>query len=278
MLSQQELKQGIKEIPPLSPVVVDILNMLNSDIDVDFSVLEKKLLQDPGLTGRVLALANSPFFGMAGEVSCVKDACLILGINAIRNLVISSAMMNQFPSNSATNLDIHGLWRHSIASAATAKTLSRHTSLDPDQAFTAALLHDIGKMVLDIHFPALYLQVINHQQDQQCLIREAEENILGCDHSEVGALVAQKWKLPDEITDTIRAHHNREQSQASTLTNLVNLSDIVSRGLALGNPGDDFIPQLDKDILQKLNIGLQDIADSMAEIEALYDSFISMLE
>ncbi len=278
MLSQQELEQGIKDIPPLSPAIVDILNMLNADTDVDFRLLEKKLLQDPGLTGRVLALANSPFFGMAGEVSRVKDACLILGINAIRNLVISTAMMKQFSSSSASNLDIQGLWRHSIASASAAISLSRHTKIDQDQAFTAALLHDIGKMVLDIHFPEHYLQVIKYQQEQQCLIREAEEHILGCDHSEVGALVAQKWKLPNEIINTIRDHHDRADPETTVLSDLVNLSDIVSRGLALGNPGDGFIPELNVNIPLRLNISLEDIADSLAEIEALYDSFVSLIE
>jgi putative nucleotidyltransferase with HDIG domain len=187
-------------------------------------------------------------------------------------------MMNQFSSSSATNLDIQGLWRHSIASASAAISLSRHTTIDQDKAFTAALLHDIGKMVLDIHSPEHYLQVIKYQQEQQCLIRDAEEHILGCDHSEVGALVAQKWKLPNEIINTIRGHHNRADSEAALLSDLVNLSDFVSRGLALGNPGDGFIPALNEEIPHRLSISLENIADSLAEIEALYDSFVNLIE
>jgi len=278
MISKQELQQGINDIPPLSPVVVDVLDFLNSSDEVDFSILESKIIQEPGLTGRILNLSNSSFFGMPGAIGSLKDACLVLGINAIRNLVISSAMMEKFPSNSGKNLDLEGLWKHAVGTAAAAKVLAKHVHLDEEQAFTAGLLHDIGKMILDAHFSEQYAKVIAYQEENECLIGEAEEKIIGTDHSEVGAMVAESWNLPAEITNSISLHHSPQFQNKPEMFHLINLADILSRGLAIGNAGDPFIPVLLPEILEILHIDFPEIKQNLTKIEALAENFSSLLD
>ena len=113
-MDNQQILEQVKKIPPLSPVVVEILNLINSNEEVEFIILEKMIIQDAGLTGKILSLANSSFFGMPGEIVNIKEACLLLGINTIRNLVISSAVMNRFKSDYGNNLDFNKMWKHGV--------------------------------------------------------------------------------------------------------------------------------------------------------------------
>jgi len=278
MISKQELQQGINDIPPLSPVVVDVLDFINNSDEIDFSILENKIIQEPGLTGRILNLANSSFFGMPGAIGSLKDACLVLGINAIRNLVISSAMMEKFPANSGKNLDLEGLWKHAVGTAAAARVLAKHVSLDEEQAFTAGLLHDIGKMILDAHFSEQYAEVAAYQVENECLTCEAEQKVIGTDHNEVGYMVAESWNLPVEITHSIRLHHSPPTQNKAEMSHVINLADILSRGLGIGNAGDPFIPVLLPEILEILHIGFPEIKQNLTKIEALAENFSTLLD
>lgn len=278
MITEQELKQGMLDIPPLSPVIVDVLNLLNSNEDINYPLLESKIIQEPGLIGRVLGLANSSFFGMPSEVSSIKEACFILGINAIRNLVIASAVIEKFPSDSGTNLDIAGLWKHSVGTASAAKVMARHAKMDQELAFTAGLLHDIGKMILDTHFTKHYVEVLSYQTQHDCFISEAEQAVLGIDHSEVGAMITERWNLPSQISDSIRLHHSANTQNKPGFSHVINLGDILSRGLGIGNAGDPFVPALSEKILDILRIEINDIKESLAEIETMAEHFIPLLD
>ncbi len=278
MITKQELQQGINNIPALSPVVIDVLSFLNNSDEIDFSILEQKIIQDPGLTGRVLSLANSSFFGMPKEIGTLKDACLVLGINTIRNLVISSAMVERFPANSGNNLDLNGLWKHAVGTAAGAKVLAKYAHQDEEQAFTVGLLHDIGKMILDAHFSDRYAEVVAYQTEKECPICKAEQKILGTDHSEVGAMVAESWNLPSEITHSIRLYHSPPTRNKAEMFHVINLADILSRGLGIGNAGDPFIPVLLPEILEVLQIDFTEIKENLSKIEAITESFTPLLD
>lgn len=278
MITEQQLKQGIVDIPPLSPVIVDVLNLLNSNEDINYPLLESKIIQEPFLTGRVLGLANSSFFGMPSEVGSIKEACFILGVNVIRNLIIASAVIEKFPSDSGTNLDIAGLWKHSVGTAAAAKVMARYAKMDQELAFTAGLLHDIGKMILDTHFTNHYTEVLSYQAQHDCFISDAEQVVLGIDHSEVGAMITKRWNLPSQISDSIRFHHSAYTQNEPGFSHIINLGDILSRGLGIGNAGDPYIPVLSEKMLEILKIELNDIRESLAEIETMVEHFIPLLD
>ena len=134
-MTDQKILDKLNQIPPLSPEVVEILNLINANEDIDFAFLEKKIIQHAGLTGKILSLSNSSFFGMPGEIINIKEACLVLGINTIRNLVVSSAVMSRFKDDYGNNLDFKNIWRHSVATAAAAKVYSKILGFNEDTAF-----------------------------------------------------------------------------------------------------------------------------------------------
>lgn len=267
-LRLKDLEQEVRKLPPLPATVLEVMEALNRT-DVDFTILENKIGQDPSLVTRVLSVANSPFYGFSGEISNLKEACLVLGTHTTRNIVLTAGVVRNLTAERANHLDLVGLWRHATATGVAARVLAGHVGADGDTAFTAGLLHDIGKMVLDIFFPKDYAQVLAHRDSKDCLLREAEREVMGFDHSLVGACVAARWSLPGAICAALGAHHRPAGKGGTRLGALVHVADIVARGLELGDGGDPLIPPLDPAALTKLGLDLESIAGSLGEIEAL---------
>ena len=138
MLDRNAIEKGLREIPPLPVAVTAVMEALNRK-DVDFGELQSRISQDPALAARVLKVANSPFYGLPGEVGSLKEACVILGIHAVRNIVISAGVIGQFPPDGGNHLDLIGLWRHAIATGVAAKVLAPCAGVDQETArFVAA--------------------------------------------------------------------------------------------------------------------------------------------
>lgn len=276
MLTESELVKGINEIPPLPVAVSESMTLLNSKA-VDFNQLQKAIAQDAGLSGRVLKVANSPFYGLAGQVGSIKEACVILGTHTLRNIVLAIGMMCKFPPESANNLNLSGLWHHSYCTGVTARLLAKKVGVDPEKAFTAGLLHDIGKMVLDVYFSAYYSDVITYQKENNCLLAEAESSVLGITHSLVGEKLAACWHLPEDIISSIGGHHDTAGATTTPMSDIVHISDIVSRSLDYGHPGDNLMPTLSEDSLNRLDLSLNDIRDELENIDNIMSTANELL-
>ncbi|MDH5735097.1 MAG: HDOD domain-containing protein, partial [Gammaproteobacteria bacterium] len=207
MLDAEELKRNINDIPPLPVAVVEAMRILESE-EVNFYELQAIITKDAGLSSRVLSIANSPFYGMDGKVSSIKESCVILGTHTLRNIIIAAGMMGKFPSDMGHLLDLKELWRHSYATGVAASLLSEYCGIEQEKAFTAGLLHDIGKMVLDVYFQGEYMAVIQYCEQADFLLADAETHILGVDHAEIGEMIARRWNLPEEIVNAISGHLN----------------------------------------------------------------------
>ena len=276
-MTDKKILNKLNQIPPLSPEVVEILNLINANENIDFTILEKKIIQHTGLTGKILSLANSSFFGMPGEITNVKEACLVLGINTIRNLIVSSAVMSRFKSDYGNNLDFKKIWEHEVGTAAAAKVYSKIYGLNEDVAFISGLLHDIGKMIFDYYIPDMYKNVLDYKNSEDCLFIEAEQKILDTDHCEIGAVVCENWKLPADICRVIRSHHNSVDIDSDiNLTDILMLSDITSHGLGYSTVDNSLMPVKDDSIFKKDNINISLIEDNLSMIEAITESFINI--
>ncbi|KAF0191819.1 MAG: metal dependent phosphohydrolase [Gammaproteobacteria bacterium] len=276
MFDRQTLEKGLREIPPLPVAVTAVMEVLNRK-DVDFGELQKKIAQDPALAARILKVANSPFYGLGGEVSSLKEACVILGIHAVRNIVITAGVIGQFPADGGNHLNLIGLWQHAIGTGVAAKVLAPSTGVDQETAFTAGLLHDIGKMVLDVHFADRYGKVIEYRDANSCLLRDAETAVLGIDHCEIGGMIAHRWKLPEALALAIKGHHTPCSYPSVTLVALVHVADILCRGLELGDGGDTLIPMLAPDAVATLKMDIKNIGTYLSQIEALFGSSKALL-
>lgn len=277
MLTQEEIKHAITKTPSLPVVVTKALDLLGRD-EVEMGLLSKMIQTDPVIAGRVLLVANSSFYGMNGKVGSLSEAFVVLGTKTIRNIILAAGVVATFPKDAGHNLDFAGLWQHAVAAAVTAKILAEIAGHDAETALIAALLHDIGKMVLDACFTREYSKVIQYRDVEDCLILEAEEAVLGVDHGSVGALLVEQWQLPKAIVEAVKDYAQPGAGNENPLVDLVHVANIVSRGLGVGDAGDSLVPALDQLSIQRLGLDLSHIENSLADIEEAVSVTASLLD
>ena len=201
----------VASFPSLPDAALKMLKLIKSK-DTKIEQVEKILRYEPGLTANVLKLANSPFFGIPQKVSNVRQAVMLLGFKRITNLVISVC------SNGLMEKELHGyrippgdLWRHSIAVSHTAEAIAKYKKLDETtDIFTAALLHDLGKLALS-KFLIKEFETIKVITSKGVPFEVAENMILGTDHAEIGSQILRQWHFPPSIVDIVRFHHNPDR-------------------------------------------------------------------
>lgn len=217
--SHEVLLKKIRDIPSLPEVVNRIIQLLGKP-NTPASQIADLIAYDPGLTSKVLRMVNSAAYGFQRQISSVQHGIMILGFNTVRGLVLSTSIFKMLASRSRSGgLDQKDLWEHSIATAMGAKVTARFLNVvEADDAFSAGMLHDVGKIVLDLYFPADYAPVVKEAKAKN--IRPhgrrylmLEKDILGMNHSEIGASLGVKWKLPVAINQVIEFHHTPDRAK-----------------------------------------------------------------
>ncbi|MDM8537673.1 HDOD domain-containing protein [Desulfobacterales bacterium HSG17] len=203
--------QNIKDIPSL-PLIVMKVNKMLDDYNTTNDSLSKVIEKDQAIVFKMLLLVNSAFFGLREKVSSVKEASVILGFDAIRNIIISLSVfktlnrLSQKKSNELFNVD--DFWKHSIAVAVLSKQLSEKLGIaDPEKCFVNGLLHDTGKLILAYYMKDDFKALMLKAREANLMFMAVEKKILPVNHCEIGYIIAKKWGLPDVISNTIYHHH-----------------------------------------------------------------------
>lgn len=266
--SLTEVEAAIGQLPALPTIIMEVLRVIDSGA-AEMMVLDRLISNDQGLASRILRIANSPFYGMSTHIDTIKDACVLLGVHTLRHLTLACGVISRFPPGKDGGFDRLQLWRHAVGVGIAARVLATRCHLDADQAFTAGLLHDIGKLALDTCFPAQYAQVLKYRDSADCSLRAAELAVLGFDHSSVGVALGVRWHLPAGICAAIGGHHSPDRDPALPLTDLVHIADLVCRGLEIGNGGDSLMPPMSESALQRLGLSWEMLAAAFPEIERM---------
>jgi len=262
-------------LPPLPEIVADLLGSMGQE-NIDIDTLSEKLSHDQALVATTLRLANSSFYGMPRRVTSIREAFAILGLKSVRTLITAAAVTHGFIANHHTADEIEKNWRHSIAVAVCAKALARQLHLDQEQAFTAGLLHDIGKLVLAIYFPLQYQATLAHRSTQDCTSFQAERAVLGIDHAMVGLALAGHWKFPLEMQLAIGNHHAPEAGH-SPLILLVHVADSIVHALDLALDEDEMVPPVSPAAWNSLGIGQDAFLQVFDETEQQFDEMCQIL-
>jgi putative nucleotidyltransferase with HDIG domain len=223
-------QSALDKVPPVAGTVMELLRSLDDD-NLDASHLAKKIGQDPVLSARVLKIVNSPFYGVAGRVASLQEAVMVLGFSSVRRLALAVSLNGSFPMHSAGNADPRRLWRHSFCVALCAQALARLVRIDPETAFTAGLLHDIGRIALVAAEPARFsaaLAVRNQYRD----LSAAEQSVFGYNHAEFGARLLERWHLPKPLLRAVAFHHAPDTAPTDALTDLVSLADHMAHAVS----------------------------------------------
>jgi putative nucleotidyltransferase with HDIG domain len=206
---EKEYIENVDDLPPCPEIALDVLRIAQ-DEECDFEKLSAKIEMDPNLTANMLRMANSVVFGYMRKISSVKDIIVRLGLENVKLIAITSASVALLrPSKKAYGLGDGALWRHSYATAVLASIIGKHAAIaNRSTLYTAALLHDIGKAVLD---QPLQREVLDRElPDREMDFVEYEDFILHTNHAKVGMALLESWGLPEDICMPVGSHHVRE--------------------------------------------------------------------
>ncbi len=232
---KREVQQKSELIPSLPDVVTEILSLLNNNQGAELKDFEKHLQKDASLVARMLRVVNSPFYGMPQTVNSIKEAVMILGFRSLRSLVLAATTANYLERNfSCFGHSEKGLWIHSLCVASGARTLAKETRQKADireGVFVAGLLHDIGKMLLGPFLAESNSNISMYEGTQT----EIEETLLGMNHTESGAMIAEKWNLGPMVKNVIQNHHGKNLPEGYEVeTALIRLADNYAKELGKG--------------------------------------------
>jgi putative nucleotidyltransferase with HDIG domain len=274
---------SIVSLPAPSPVLKRIDTVVR-DPESCAADIVNSLKLDPSTAGRVLKLANSAYIGIPRTVSSLQNAVVLLGTKRIHSLVLASGLLDSFPILSSAPFTVYDYWRHSITVAliaeSVAKHLRRYDSIDEEEVFAAAVLHDIGKLVIAGFDPnalgALYARGLAEGKPLHALEEDASS------HVHIGELLAAQWNFPVALTDTIGRHHAPFQKQENRrLVSIVHMADFMAHMLGYGTIWNEAPPRFEAVTLDEMRLlpeTLKIIASKALEDQKKIEEMVAVLK
>jgi putative nucleotidyltransferase with HDIG domain len=266
----------IKDLPTLPELARQMLCNLD-DEDSSLDAICEKVAQDQSLAAKTLKLANSSLYGANSKVVTLQQAVAMLGVKNVKNLIRMTSLTNSFPVSRCRGFDFKAFWRHSVATAICAELISRTLHMKHDFAFTAGLLHDIGRLVLVTRFPQEYARVLDCQAQRDCHLIDAEQAILGIDHVAAGLILAVHWQFSDAIQDAIRGHHEPDNKELNSVAAIVHVANVIAHALDLSQTEKEMVPLLSKAAWDTLALTEADYLAIFRETELRFEAMDQVL-
>ena len=268
MLTIGAIIDEIDHLKPIADIAGKVMRLLD-DPDSGMADLYDIIRYEPALTADVLKLANSAYFGLPGKVADVKQAVVYLGMTQVVDLVlVVSCSQALRGSHDGYGLARGDLWKCAVAGAIMANDLTEIRGRTRSSlTFTGALLRDIGKVVIDQHVKSVAERILERVHTQNIDFMTAEQQVLGVDHAQVGAMVAEKWHLPNALPCIIRYHHRPlEADGCFEASAFVHLADFLCRKMGIGIGIDDGGYVEDERVIQALGL-------DATQVQAVMDGF-----
>jgi putative nucleotidyltransferase with HDIG domain len=223
----------------------------------------EEISKDQVLAAKVLRLVNSGFYGFRTPITTITQAMVLLGFDVVKTLVLSASVLDILE---LMNKFVSGLWEHSLATARVANALSERLRLpNPEEIAVAGLLHDLGKIIIAQRFTSEYREIQAVVQRKRCLQIDAEREVLGATHAEVGMWLLRKWGLPAKLVNPIAFHHAFSPSREfADRTAIIQLADVICRARGFGAADGERVPPMSAEAWTFLKV-------SMADVEAIYE-------
>ena len=259
------------------PQVAQKAREVVSDPDSDFKDLAKVIETAPAIASKLLKIANSAYYGLVGTVASVQQASVLLGVKTLQELLTITCAAGLLSGElEGYDLEAGEMWKHSLAVAAASRiiALKDHPAL-ADEAFSAGLIHDAGKLILSPY--------VNERKDVFLMLREsggvsflsAEGEILGFDHAEIASDVCEKWQIPKHISTAIRYYHYPEKSNGNGLAYILHVADAVAMLSGIGGSVDGRLYEIDAATLDFLNIDVGFTEEIMEQVVDYVDKTTS---
>lgn len=262
---------------PTLPVIIQELGKTIRDPRSDARRVARIIEDDPAIMARILRVVNSSYYGGSAPITSVQSAVARLGMEAVNNLAIMTAVYSSFGAGARARFNREEFWKHSVCTGLASTVVndaaggSDRTTCTNDMLHLAGLMHDIGKIIFDSYYPDEFAGALDVARDEEISLHIAEKRELGASHDEVGAWFARRWNMPDNIAVAILRHHDpasADKGGDSILATICHVADyfVLSSSLAgSGNP----VPEVEDEALETLSIPrrmLPDLAELVREM------------
>ncbi|SMC16665.1 HDIG domain-containing protein [Desulfacinum hydrothermale DSM 13146] len=250
-----DLLKAVDTLPPFPKVVTRVIPLLRQMAPI--GQIEAVIRYDQAITARLLAIARSPYYARRYKIRSLRDAIIVLGQRQLVQILLMACSAHYFKGSArAYDLREGELWAHSVAVALAseiiAEGLGRHRVLS---IYTAGLLHDIGKTLLDRQVPDYFDSIFLLVQERKVSFLEAEEEVIGINHQDLGAIVAYRWNFPSEVQTGIRYHHNPLQAKRhKDMAAIVYVANRLVNSICIGASAGDFLYPDSDEVIQTLGI------------------------
>lgn len=234
-LLRRYIEKAMVDLPALPNVVITILSLTERET-VSARELEQFISSDQAIMTKLLKVVNSAYFGLPRQISNIGQAVTILGLNQVRNLVLSIGVLNALSSPSPRIVEYQRkYWEHAFTSASIARLIAGHKRFskeDAEMAFTGGMLHDIGRLFLYTLFNLPYQDVLRESIRKQEEVTIVEARVLGVTHADLGGALAERWNFPQALVDVIREHDRIGEGFENPLVLCVHMADRIANNFA----------------------------------------------
>lgn len=277
----QILAEKIDSLPSLPEVSDRVLSLLD-DEEVSLDSVEQIIRTDPSLVGRLLQLANRRYYGHERQVTSLKQAIQLLGLNTLRSVVISHGMENEYSAPEVSDFPRDEFWNYSLAVGVAGEIIGDRLGCDSEQKgefFSAGHLHSIGKSILDQYLHREFVKVMELVREQSIPMYEAEQEVLEITHCHVGAAILDSWNLPEPIVDSARYYYRPEEAPEEAhqrTVDVTHLGSVLAKTKGYGFSGDTHIRYLNEDRVDALGFSDSEVQQLLNEdFPEKFDTFQS---
>lgn len=266
MTNVEKILDKIDYIPPFPLTVSRVLYMMR-DPEVKPEAIAEAVKFDQALTTNVLRYCNSSYFGLRRTISNLKEAIIYIGLSELKKIIVRSGTRQYFEKRKPGYEQNTGeLWTHVLASSILAEKIKvLIVDSNTENVFIAALLHDIGKLVLSEFVEDVSGKIFKLIDDEGLSFLEAEKSVLGIGHAELGAVILEKWEFPEDVITAVKKHHTPIEAEDTALDNIVRLSDSLAMTMGYGTSVDGLAYHGFSDIIKKYNIKQNTLDKIMSE-------------
>ncbi len=276
----EEIVSKTTDLPTIPAAAIKVMRETQNP-DSSAATIARILVTDQALSARVLRLANSAYYGLVRKVTDLQDAVVILGMKSVKNLalVASTYPWMQRPVTGYC-LGPEQMWQHAFGAAVGAQLVARISKKAPeDVAFTAGLLHDIGKVALSVWLENKVGAILLYAGREGLSFDEAERRILGYDHCQVGFHLATEWNLPEEVAHAALWHHDPDKAKEDqSIVDCVHVGDYICSSMGFGLGGDGLLYKFSENSLERLGLKPEDLDQITDEFVIRYEEYESLFQ
>ena len=272
MIPVEEIAGAIKELPPFPSVATQALKILEDPgaaVDDVISIVE----YDQSITANVLKMCNSAYYGLTREVHSLREGLVLLGNSQLKSILLAGTVVKFLgQDNKGYDLAQGDLWKHAVATGVLARIISRQVNgAESPSLFTAALLHDIGKVALNSFVAEYFEQIMALVDTGSHSFLEAETEIFGTNHADIGRKIAESWDFPEDIVAAIAFHHRPEEAADNDpITRIIYLANIITLSIGIGVGADGLCCRGKSEVMKRFGLRPKDL---QAIIVEFYDEF-----